>query len=145
MTTAARIMVQPELLVPAGNWEKLRVAVAYGADAVYFGGHQFSLRRRAGNFSLSDIFAAISYCHERDVKAYLTLNLLPYNSDFTALAEFLKELKSLPPDALIVGDPGVISLCQKILPEVPLHLSTQANTLNWHTAKFWHDLGVSRV
>lgn len=138
-------MTLPELLVPAGNWEKLEVAIAYGADAVYFGGQRFSLRRRAGNFSLSETFAAISYCHERNVKAYLTLNLLPYNSDFTALAEFLEELKEMPPDALIVGDPGVIRLCQKILPVTPLHLSTQANTLNWHTAKFWHDLGVSRV
>ncbi|MCK5681983.1 U32 family peptidase [bacterium] len=138
-------MTQPELLVPVGNWEKLEVAVAYGADAVYFGGPKFSLRRRAGNFSLAEIFAAISYCRERCVKAYLTLNLLPYNSDFTALGEFLSELKALPPDALIVGDPGVITLCQQILPEVPLHLSTQANTLNWHTARFWQDQGLSRV
>jgi len=141
----SRVMTLPELLVPAGNWEKLEVAIVYGADAVYFGGQQFSLRRRAGNFSLSETFAAISYCHERSVKAYLTLNLLPYNNDFTDLAEFLKELREMPPDALIVGDPGVIKLCQKILPTTPLHLSTQANTLNWHTAKFWHDLGISRV
>lgn len=138
-------MTLPELLVPAGNWEKLEVAIAYGADAVYFGGQQFSLRRRAGNFTLAETFAAISFCHERNVKAYLTLNLLPYNNDFTDLAKFLKELREMPPDALIVGDPGVIRLCQKILPATPLHLSTQANTLNWHTAKFWHDLGVSRV
>ena len=138
-------MAQPELLVPAGNWEKLQVAIAYGADAVYFGGHQFSLRRRAGNFSPDEIAAAISYCHKHDVKAYLTLNLLPYNHDFQALNEFLAKLKSLPPDALIVGDPGVVALCRKILPEVPLHLSTQANTLNLHAAQFWYDQGISRV
>ena len=141
----SKVMKLPELLVPAGNWEKLEIAIAYGADAVYFGGQQFSLRRRAGNFSLPETFAAISYCRERNVKAYLTVNLLPYNNDFIKLAEFLETLKELPPDALIVGDPGVVRLCQKILPAVPLHLSTQANTLNWHTAKFWHDLGVSRV
>jgi len=138
-------MTLPELLVPAGNWEKLEIAVTYGADAVYFGGQQFSLRRHAGNFSLSETFAAISYCHERSVKAYLTLNLLPYNNDFTDLAEFLEELREMPPDALIVGDPGVIRLCQKILPAIPLHLSTQANTLNWHAAQFWYELGVTRV
>ncbi len=138
-------MTLPELLVPAGNWEKLEVAIAYGADAVYFGGQRFSLRRRAGNFTLPEIFAAISYCHERNVKAYLTLNLLPYNDDFTDLAGFLEELGEMPPDALIVGDPGVVRLCQKILPATPLHLSTQANTLNWHAAEFWHDLGISRV
>ena len=139
------VMTPPELLVPAGNWEKLEIAIAYGADAVYFGGQRFSLRRRAGNFSLPETFAAISYCRKRNVKAYLTLNLLPYNNDFTELADFLEELKELPPDALIVGDPGVIRLCQKTLPAVALHLSTQANTLNWHTARFWRDLGVSRV
>ncbi len=139
------VMTPPELLVPAGNWEKLEIAIAYGADAVYFGGQRFSLRRRAGNFSLPETFAAISYCRKRNVKAYLTLNLLPYNNDFTELADFLEELKKLPPDALIVGDPGVIRLCQKTLPAVALHLSTQANTLNWHTARFWRDLGVSRV
>jgi len=138
-------MAQPELLVPAGNWEKLQIAIAYGADAVYFGGHQFSLRRRAGNFSPDEIAAAISYCHKHDVKAYLTLNLLPYNHDFPALHEFLTKLKALPPDALIIGDPGVVALCRKILPEVPLHLSTQANTLNLHAAQFWYDQGLSRV
>jgi putative protease len=138
-------MTQPELLVPAGNREKLEIAIAYGADAVYFGGRQFSLRRHAGNFSLTELFAAISYCREHRVKAYLTLNLLPYNRDFKALADFLEELKGLPPDALIVGDPGVIKLCQEILPAVSLHLSTQANTLNRYTAKFWHDSGISRI
>jgi putative protease len=138
-------MVQPELLVPAGNWEKLEIAVAYGADAVYFGGHRFSLRRRAGNFSLDEIAAAVSYCRKHGVKAYLTLNLLPYNHDFPDLKEFLTGLQALPPDALIIGDPGVLALCRKILPEVPLHLSTQANTLNLHAAQFWYDQGISRI
>jgi len=138
-------MAQPELLVPAGNWEKLEIAVAYGADAVYFGGQRFSLRRRAGNFSLDEIRAAVLYCRKHGVKAYLTLNLLPYNHDFPDLKEFLTELKALPPDALIIGDPGVVSLCRKILPEVPLHLSTQANTLNLYAAQFWYDQGISRI
>ncbi len=139
------IMALPELLAPAGNWEKLQIAIAYGADAVYFGGQQFSLRRHAGNFSPDEISRAISYCRQHSVKAYLTLNLLPYNHDFSTLSEFLTALKPQPPDALIVGDPGVIALCRKMLPQVPLHLSTQANTLNLHTAQFWYEQGLSRV
>ena len=136
---------RPELLVPVGNWEKLEVAIAYGADAVYFGSREFSLRRRAGNFSQAEIGAAIVYCREHAVKAYLAVNLLPYNDDLVALGDYLKELKNLPPDALIVGDPGVITLCRDLLPDVPLHLSTQANTLNYLSASFWQKSGVSRI
>ena len=136
---------KPELLVPVGNWEKLEIAIAYGADAVYFGGRDFSLRRRAGNFSLAEIREALAYCRKHAVKAYLTINLLPYNEDIIALGDYLQELKALPPDALIVGDPGVITLCRDILPGIPLHLSTQANTLNYLSASFWQKNGVQRV
>ncbi|MEA3334069.1 MAG: U32 family peptidase [Pseudomonadota bacterium] len=134
-----------ELLVPAGNREKLEVAIAYGADAVYFGSREFGLRRRAGNFSLAQIAEAIAYCREHGVKAYLAINLLPYNVDLTALADYLKALRSLSPDALIVGDPGVITLCRELLPSLPLHLSTQSNTLNYLSASFWQKNGVSRI
>ncbi|MEA1924146.1 MAG: U32 family peptidase [Pseudomonadota bacterium] len=137
--------IKPELLVPAGNREKLEVAIAYGADAVYFGSREFSLRRRAGNFSHTQIAGAIAYCREHGVKAYLAINLLPYNADLVALGEYLKALRPLPPDALIVGDPGVIALCREHLPGVPLHLSTQANTLNYLSASFWQKNGVSRI
>ncbi len=137
--------IKPELLVPVGNWEKLEVAIAYGADAVYFGSREFSLRRRAGDFSLTEIKAAIAYCRKHAVKAYLTVNLLPYNADIDAFGDYLEKLQTLPPDALIVGDPGVITLCQKYLPSVPLHLSTQANTLNYLSAIFWQKNGVKRI
>jgi len=137
--------IKPELLVPAGNREKLEVAIAYGADAVYFGSREFSLRRRAGNFSLTQIAEAIAYCREHGVKAYLAINLLPYNADMAALGEYLKALQPLPPDALIVGDPGVITLCREFLPGVPLHLSTQSNTLNYLSASFWQKNGLSRI
>jgi len=136
---------KPELLVPVGNREKLEVAIAYGADAVYFGSREFSLRRRAGNFSLTAIRAAIVYCHKHAVKAYLAVNLLPYNDDIDALGDYLKELQTSPPDALIVGDPGVITLCRDYLPGIPLHLSTQANTLNYMSASFWQKIGVGRI
>ena len=138
-------MTKLELLAPVGNWEKLEVAVAYGADAVYFGSSEFSLRHRAGNFSPAETAAAISYCQKHGVKAYLAVNLLPYNTDLVALGNYLKGLQPLPPDALIVGDPGVITLCREYLPGVPIHLSTQANTLNYQAASFWHKNGVSRI
>ena len=138
-------MTKPELLVPAGNQEKLEIAVAYGADAVYFGGRDFSLRARAGNFSPAGLKSAISYCRRHRVKAYLTVNLLAGEADFEPLACFLEELQPDPPAALIVADPGVLTFCREILPETPLHLSTQANSLNSRTAAFWQRQGVSRV
>jgi putative protease len=138
-------MIKPELLVPAGNQEKLEVAAAYGADAVYFGGRDFSLRARAGNFSLAELPAAIAFCREKGIKAYLAVNLLAGNADFPPLAEFLAELRPQPPDALIVADPGVLTLCRELLPAIPLHLSTQANSLNYRTAAFWRRQGVSRI
>ena len=138
-------MAKLELLAPAGNREKLEIAIAYGADAVYFGGRDFSLRARAGNFSASEIPDAITYCRERGVRAYLTLNLFAGNHDLTPLTTFLQQLRSVPPDALIVADPGVVSLCRELLPEVPLHLSTQSNTLNYRAASFWQQQGISRI
>ncbi len=138
-------MAKLELLAPAGNREKLEVAIAYGADAVYFGGRDFSLRARAGNFSAAEIPDAIAYCRERGVRAYLTLNLFAGNHDLSPLTTFLQELRSLPPDALIVADPGVVSLCRELLPAVPLHLSTQSNTLNYRAASFWSRQGISRI
>jgi len=138
-------MKKAELLVPVGNREKLEVAIAYGADAVYFGGRDFSLRARAGNFSPVGLKEALTYCRERRVKAYLTVNLLARDGDFPPLADFLASLRDAPPDALIVADPGVVALCRELLPAIPLHLSTQANTLNRRAAAFWQRQGVARV
>ena len=135
----------PELLAPAGNPEKLRVAIHYGADAVYLGGPSFGLRAQAGNFTLPELAAAADYAHQRGVKVYLTVNSYPDNADLSQLVEYLLALAPLPLDALIVSDPGVISLCQEIAPHLPLHLSTQANTTNWRSARFWANQGISRI
>ncbi len=135
----------PELLAPAGNPEKLRIAVNYGADAVYLGGPAFGLRAQAGNFSLPELITAIDYAHQHGVKVYLTVNSYLDNADLPALEAYLRELSPLALDALIVSDPGVIALCREIVPHLPLHLSTQANTTNWQSARFWCGHGVERI
>ncbi|MBN2333532.1 MAG: U32 family peptidase [Deltaproteobacteria bacterium] len=138
-------MAKTELLAPAGNWEKLKIAVAYGADAVYFGGEDFSLRRHAGNFPNDQLSAVIDYCRRRHVKAYLTVNCFAHAGELESLADFLLSLRTHPPDGLIVADPGVLSLCRRTLPDIPLHLSTQANTTNEEAVRFWGQQGVSRI
>ena len=142
--TIAKIMI-PELLAPAGSMEKLKVAVHYGADAVYLGGQAFGLRNLAGNFTLEEQSEALDYCHRRGVKVYLTVNSLPRNSSLEALEEYLHRVTSLPFDALIVADPGVLSLARRVAPEICLHLSTQANTVNRESARFWSGQGISRI
>ncbi len=137
-------MPEVELLVPAGNEEKLRVAVAYGADAVYFAGEDFSLRRHAGNFPTARLPEVVSYCRRRGVKAYLAVNAYLHPGELAALTAYLEEIANCPPDALIVTDPGILVLCREILPEVPLHLSTQANTTNQQALLFWARQGVRR-
>ncbi|MCL2761185.1 MAG: U32 family peptidase, partial [Desulfuromonadales bacterium] len=138
-------MKLPELLAPAGNLEKLKIAVHYGADAVYLGGKAFGLRNFADNFSFDEMREGLSYAHERGVKAYLTLNSYIGNDDLNALKEYLEELKRLLFDAYIVADPGVVQLVHEISPEKPLHLSTQANTINWRSCLFWKKQGISRI
>ncbi|MBK5274433.1 MAG: U32 family peptidase [Desulfuromonadales bacterium] len=138
-------MTKPELLAPAGNMEKLKIALHYGADAVYLGGHSFGLRNKADNFSLEEMGAALDLCHLRGVKAYLTVNSYPRNEMMAALEAYLKSVAPLPFDAYIVADPGVIELVRGISPERELHLSTQANTINLHSARFWQRLGIGRI
>lgn len=138
-------MPEIELVVPAGNWEKLKVAVAYGADAVYFGGPDFGLRRHAGNFTADQLPDVVSYCRDHGVKSYLTVNCYVHPRELESLAAFLSSLRSHSPDALIVTDPGTINLCHELLPAIPLHLSTQANTTNQQAALFWQRLGIKRV
>src|SRR6185369_7215766 len=135
----------PELLAPAGNMEKLKTAVHYGADAVYLGGTSFGLRNLADNFSLPEMAAALDYCHTNKVKAYLTVNSYPHNDMLEHLEQFLREVAELPFDAYIVADPGVIDLALEISPQRELHLSTQANTINWRSARFWQQQGIQRV
>lgn len=134
-----------ELLAPAGDLEKLKTAINYGADAVYFGGEIFSLRAGAGNFSLEEMAIGIDYAHSKNKKAYLALNIFAHNEDISILEAYLQRLKDLPIDAFIVSDPGVILLIKSIIPHAELHLSTQANTTNYMTANFWYTQGVKRI
>ena len=138
-------MNKPELLAPAGNMEKLKIALHYGADAVYLGGHSFGLRNKADNFTLEEMTSALDLCHSRGVKAYLTVNSYPRNEAMAALESYLKDVAPLPFDAYIVADPGVIELVRTISPDRELHLSTQANTINLHSARFWQRQGICRI
>lgn len=134
-----------ELLAPAGNLERMKVAFAYGADAVYAGGDAFSLRVRAKNFSYEDLASGIAYAHKLNKKFYLTANIILHNSDIEEFIEFLKDANELKPDALIISDPGAFTLAKKYAPQIPIHISTQANNVNYETVNFWHKLGASRV
>ncbi len=138
-------MKKPELLAPAGNMEKLRIAIHYGADAVYLGGKSFGLRNLADNFSSSELAEAVDYAHGHGVKVYLTINAYADNKDLIQLERYLKEMQQIPFDAYIAADPGVIELIQEITPERDIHLSTQANTTNWKSVLFWQKHGIKRV
>ena len=134
-----------ELLAPAGNLEKLKFAFEYGADAAYLGGKQFSLRNLSGNFSIDEIKTAKDLAIKKNKKIYVTINIYPYNEDIDGIYDFLEDLKDISPDAFIVSDPGVLQLAKEISPKIPIHLSTQANTTNYFSVKFWKQLGVKRV
>ena len=135
----------PELLAPAGNMEKLKVAIHYGADAVYLGGKSFGLRNLADNFSPDEMARALDYAHKKGVRVYLTVNVFPETSDIEPLYRYLEELHQLPFDAYIVSDPGVLSMVGEVSPQRSIHLSTQANTTNWKSALFWEKHGVRRI
>lgn len=134
-----------ELLAPAGNLEKLEVAIHYGADAVYLGGTSFSLRKRAGNFSIKEMKRAIEYAHENQVKVYVAVNIFARNEDLLHISEYLSELNEMCADSIIVSDPGIIRVAKELVPQLPIHLSTQANTTNWASTKFWEKEGISRI
>lgn len=134
-----------ELLAPAGNIEKMKYALAYGADAVYAGIPRFSLRTKDNDFRMDTIKSAIDYTHENGRKIYLTLNAFPHNSKIESFQTALQMVAELKPDGIILADPGVIMLAAKYCPEIPVHLSTQANTVNWAAVKFWQSMGVKRI
>lgn len=134
-----------ELLAPAGDMEKLKFALHYGADAVYLGGESFGLRTASRNFSVEAIKEALDYAHQRGKRVYLTLNIIPHNQDLDNLYAYLEQLKGLPLDGLILSDPGTLMAAREVLPEIPVHLSTQANTTNKGSAIFWHKQGVKRI
>jgi putative protease len=138
-------MKKPELLAPAGNMEKLRIAIHYGADAVYLGGKAYGLRNLADNFTPAELTEAVDYAHHRQVKTYLTVNIYPDNHDIVELYRYLEAMAAIPFDAYIAADPGVIAMIREVSPECPIHLSTQANTTNWKSALFWEKLGIRRI
>jgi len=134
-----------ELLAPAGNFEKLEIAIHYGADAVYLGGKDFSLRNFSGNFRMEEIKQAVVYAHDRGIKVYVTVNIYARNDEQPHIAAYLEKLGALGPDGVIVADPGVFLTAREFMPHIPLHLSTQANSTNYKTVEFWGGLGIRRV
>lgn len=134
-----------ELLAPAGDMEKLKTAVDFGADAVYFGGEMFSLRAGAGNLSVPQIEEAMDWMHERNAKGYMTVNIYPHNGDIRPLRDYIARIRHIPVDAFLVSDPGVMGLLRDQIPDAEIHLSTQANTTNYLTASFWASQGVKRI
>lgn len=136
---------KPEVLAPAGDMEKLKFAIAYGADAVYLGGEHFGLRVKSNNFTLDEIREAVRYCHERNKKVYITVNIFAHNDDIEKLPAYLKALNEIGPDALLISDPGVMMLAKEHAPLIPIHISTQANNVNWKTVEFWKQFGAERV
>ncbi|MGE4317676.1 MAG: U32 family peptidase [Deferribacterales bacterium] len=138
-------MKKPELLAPAGSFDKMEAAVLYGADAVYFAGSGFGLRARAGNFEPDEMEKALKYLHDRGRKGYVTVNAYLKNNEFDGLEDYLHKLSEIKPDALIISDPGVFATARKHAPNIPIHISTQANVTNLQTVEFWHSLGAERV
>lgn len=134
-----------ELLVPASSLEVLKIAVIFGADAVYIGGEAFGLRAKAKNFSMEEIREGIAFAHAHDVKVYITANILAHNGDLSGVRAYFEELKEIKPDALIISDPGVFMIAREVCPEIDIHISTQANNTNYGTYQFWHQLGARRV
>ena len=142
-------MRRPELLIPASSLEVLKIAVIYGADAVYIGGEAFGLRAKAKNFSMEEMREGIRFAHEHEVKVYVTANILAHNDDLEGVREYFKELDSFAkeekPDALIIADPGVFMIAKEVCPDIERHVSTQANNTNYETYRFWYGLGAKRV
>jgi len=136
---------KPELLVPAGSLEVLKTAVRYGADAVYIGGQAYSLRAKAKNFSLKEMEEGINYAHEHGVKVHVTANIFAHEYDIDEVSDYFKELAKLRPDAILIADPGIFTIEREICPEIPVHISTQANNTNHVTFEFWKKLGAQRV
>ncbi|MCI8453822.1 MAG: U32 family peptidase [Lachnospiraceae bacterium] len=138
-------MRKTELLVPAGSLEVLKTAVVYGADAVYLGGEAFGLRAKAKNFTTEEIRTGVSFAHARGVKVYVTANILAHNEDLAGVEAYFEELRDVGIDALIISDPGVFAIARRVLPDMEIHISTQANNTNYGTYLFWYGLGAKRV
>lgn len=136
---------KPELLIPASSLEVLKVAVKYGADAVYIGGDMYGLRAKAKNFSMEDMKEGIAFAHRNGKRVFVTANITAHNRDLDGIREYFQELKEIKPDALIISDPGVFDIAREICPEIEVHISTQSNNVNYGTYLFWHRMGAKRV
>lgn len=139
---------KPELLMPAGNLETLKTAVIYGADAVYIGGDLYGLRAKAKNFSMEDMREGIAFAHNHNKKVYVTANITAHNDDLEGIRKYFRELKAFGqdrPDAFIISDPGVFTIAKEEVPDIDIHISTQANNTNYATYRFWYNLGATRV
>lgn len=134
-----------ELLAPAGNLYKLKIALKYGADAVYIGGEAFSLRTAADNFTPDEMRQGIEYAHAMGKKVYVTANIIPHNRDLEDMETYFKEIAQMGADAVLISDPGAFSICRKAAPQLPIHISTQANNTNYATVNFWQEHGAERV
>ncbi|HEY8361458.1 MAG TPA: U32 family peptidase [Tissierellaceae bacterium] len=138
-------MERVELLAPAGDLEKLKMAITYGADAVYLGGESFGLRKASKNFTLEEIEEGIKFAHERGKKVYVTLNIIPHDEDMEGLEEYVTKLYEMKTDAVIVSDLGMMSVIQRTVPNLPIHISTQASVTNYETIMFYYNLGIRRI
>lgn len=136
---------KPELLAPAGNFEKLKMALIYGADAVFMGGKTFGLRAFSDNFTDEELRQAVDFTHEQGKKAYITVNIFPHNEDLTHLPEYIRYLSEIKADGVIISDLGVYRIIRQVAPELPIHISTQANNTNWSSVLFWQEAGAKRV
>ncbi len=134
-----------ELLIPASSLEVLKVAVTYGANAVYIGGEMFGLRAKAKNFSMEDIAEGVKYAHAHNVRVFVTVNIVAHNNDLDGIREYIKELDEIGVDALIISDAGVFSIAKEVAPNMEIHISTQANSTNYATYNFWYQMGAKRV
>ena len=136
---------KPELLAPGGSLLKLKTAIDFGADAVYIGGDAFSLRVAAENFSVEDMYEGIRYAHDRGKKVYLTSNIIAHNRDIEKFRSFIEEIRPMGFDAVLIADLGLFGMIREIAPEIPVHISTQANNTNYKTVEMWHKMGAERV
>lgn len=138
-------MKKPEILAPAGNLEKLKIALVYGADAVYLGGKAYGLRAFSDNFGEEELQQGIDFAHSLNKRVYVTVNIFPHNDDLAGLPDYIRLLDRMGADAVIVSDPGVYRIAREAAPRLPIHISTQANTTNWSSVLFWQELGAKRV
>lgn len=138
-------MNKPELLAPAGNLEKLKTAINFGADAVYLGGNKLNLRAAADNFTIEELKEGLEYAHSRGRKVHVTLNIIPHNDDLIGIEEYIRELYEIGVDAVLIADPGIMSVAREVAPNLEIHLSTQASNLNYKSALFWHQIGIKRI